>query len=78
VSVPRENETLAGEEIQVVMTPAIQGPFREWLRSRGLHLFQIPVEDDLPTYGIGIGTLGGNAKNAAPEGAAPPASAGPG
>lgn len=42
-------------EIQVVMTPGIQEPFREWLASRGLHLFPIPVEDDLPTYGIGIG-----------------------
>ena len=39
--------------IQVVMPPAIQGPFREWLRSRGLSLYPIPVEDDLPTFGIG-------------------------
>lgn len=42
-------------EIQVVMMTAIQGPFREWLASRGLYLFPIPVEDDLPTYGIGVG-----------------------
>lgn len=41
-------------EIQVVMTPGIQGHFREWLAARGLYLFPIPVEDDLPTYGIGI------------------------
>jgi hypothetical protein len=41
-------------EIQVVMTPGIQEPFREWLASRGLYLFRLPVEDDLPTYGIGI------------------------
>ena len=40
--------------IQVVMSPAIQAPFREWLRSRGLDLFPIPVEDDLPTFSIGI------------------------
>lgn len=42
-------------EIQVVMTPGIQAPFREWLSSRGLYLFPIPVGDDLPTYGIGVG-----------------------
>jgi hypothetical protein len=37
---------------QVVVPPALQGPLREWLASRGLELFAIPVEDDLPTYGI--------------------------
>ena len=41
--------------IQVVVTPAVQEPLREWLASRGLYLYQIPVEDDLPTYGIGVG-----------------------
>lgn len=41
--------------IQVVMMPGIQAPFRAWLASRGLHLFPIPVEGDLPTYGIGVG-----------------------
>jgi hypothetical protein len=41
--------------IQVVMPPGIQGAFRDWLASRGLYLFQLPVEDDLPTYGIGVG-----------------------
>jgi hypothetical protein len=40
--------------IQVVMTPATQGPFREWLASRGLFLYSIPVVDDLPTYGVGV------------------------
>ena len=42
--------------IQVVMTSGIQETFRQWLASRGRHLFPIPVsDDDLPTYGIGIG-----------------------
>jgi hypothetical protein len=41
--------------IQVVMIPEIQGPFREWLTSRGLYLYPIPVEgDNLPVFGIGI------------------------
>ena len=38
--------------IQVVVPPPIQAPLREWLASRGLHLYPIPVEDDLPTYGV--------------------------
>ena len=42
------------EVIQVVITEAMQGPLREWLASRNQYLFPIPVEDDLPTYGIGI------------------------
>jgi hypothetical protein len=41
-------------EIQVVLPPSVQGPFREWLASRGLYLYEIPVEDGLPTYGIGV------------------------
>jgi hypothetical protein len=45
----------AGDEvIQVVVPPALQAPLREWLASRGLYLFRIPVEDDLPTFGIGL------------------------
>jgi hypothetical protein len=57
-TVPDEPDIVMGDDygaIQVVMPPAIQEPFREWLASRGLNLFPIPVEDDLPTYGIGIG-----------------------
>jgi hypothetical protein len=44
-------------EIQVVLTDAIQEPFRRWLAARGLYLFRIPglSDDDLPAYGIGIG-----------------------
>jgi hypothetical protein len=38
---------------QVIVPPSIQEPLREWLASRGLNLYQIPVEDDLPTYGVG-------------------------
>lgn len=47
---------MSEEIIQVVMPEAIQGPFNRWLAARGLHLFPMPieVEDDLPTYGIGI------------------------
>jgi hypothetical protein len=47
----------AGDEvIQVVFTKAMQAPLREWLASRGLYLFRIPVEDEdgLPTFGIGL------------------------
>jgi hypothetical protein len=41
-------------EIQVVVLPVLQEPFREWLASRRLYLYQIPgKDDDLPTYGIG-------------------------
>ena len=39
-------------EIQVVVPTEIQDSLRQWLASRGLVLFPIPVEDDLPTYGI--------------------------
>jgi hypothetical protein len=39
--------------IQVIVPPSIQQALREWLSSRGLNLYPIPVEDDLPTYGIG-------------------------
>lgn len=45
-------------EIQVVLTEAIQPAFKRWLADHDLHLFRIPGlsdEDDLPTYGIGIG-----------------------
>ena len=40
--------------IQVVVPPSVQEPLKEWLASRGLNLYPIPVEDDLPTYGIGV------------------------
>ena len=43
----------SGGVIQVAMAPFIQDAFREWLDSRGLYLFPIPVADDLPTFGIG-------------------------
>ena len=39
-------------EIQVVVPSVLQGPLREWLRSRDLYLFPIPVEHDIPTFGI--------------------------
>jgi hypothetical protein len=40
--------------IQIIVPPPMQEPLRQWLASRGLGLFQIPVEDDLPTYGVGL------------------------
>ncbi len=40
--------------IQVIVPPRLQQPLRDWLSSRGLNLFPIPVKDDLPTYGIGM------------------------
>ena len=46
--------SVGDEVIQVVVIEAMQGPLREWLASRGLYLYQIPVEDDLPTFGIGF------------------------
>ena len=42
------------EVIQVVVTEGMQGPLSEWLAARGQYLYPIPVEDDLPTYGIGV------------------------
>jgi len=48
VSTPRE-------EIQVVFVLVLQGPLREWLASRGLHLTQIAAgKGDLPTYVVGF------------------------
>jgi hypothetical protein len=42
------------EEIQVVFLPALIPALEAWLHSRGLYLFKMPIEDDLPTYGIGF------------------------
>ncbi len=39
-------------EFQVVMPGDMKQPLINWLAARGLGLFPIPVEDDLPTYGI--------------------------
>jgi hypothetical protein len=47
----REDEPVP--EIQVFVPVAAQQPLREWLASQGWELFPIPVEDDLPTFGIG-------------------------
>lgn len=41
---------------QVVLTATTFDWFQRILRARGLYLFPIPInEDDLPTYGVGIG-----------------------
>jgi hypothetical protein len=45
--------TLHGD-IQVIVPDVLQDALRAWLESRGLHLFPIPIENDLPTYGIGV------------------------
>ena len=45
-------EDLRIPEIQVIMPGSVQYLFREWLTSSGYSLYKIPVEDDLPTYGI--------------------------
>lgn len=42
------------DDIQVVVPGPLQSALRAWLESRGLYLFPIPVEDDLPTFGIGV------------------------
>jgi hypothetical protein len=44
--------------IQVIVLSSLQGPLREWLSSRSLYLYQIPVQNDLPTYGIGLAETG--------------------
>jgi hypothetical protein len=41
------------DEFQVVMVGSMREPLTEWLRGRGMYLYPIPVEDDLPTFGIG-------------------------
>ena len=43
--------------IQVVVPPAVQAALREWLASKGLILFRIPGEGDLPTYGVAVEQL---------------------
>ena len=44
----------APEVIQIVVSAAYRQQLEEWLVSRGLCLFPIPVEGDLPTYGISV------------------------
>ena len=40
--------------LKVVVQPAVQAALREWIASKGLILFRIPGEGDLPTYGMGL------------------------
>lgn len=42
--------------IEVVFAfPALIAAFEQWLASRGLYLFPIPVDpDNLPAYGVGV------------------------
>lgn len=46
--------------IEVVMAyPEFIQAFEEWLSSRNLHLFPIPVDgDNLPCYGVGVVNFG--------------------
>ena len=49
MSVPRE-------DIQVIFLPVLQGPLREWLEGKGLHLIEIASRSsELPTYVVGLG-----------------------
>jgi len=41
--------------IQVMMTPEVEGPFREWLALARAAAVPDPVEDDLPTFGVAPG-----------------------
>jgi hypothetical protein len=41
---------------QVVMHDVMRERFEQWLAARRMYLYPIPVEDDLPTFGIGIRT----------------------
>lgn len=56
---PGMAESGDGQAMQVVMTPEVFELFREWVdRELGGHVFRIPGlqdDDDLPSYGIGIG-----------------------
>ncbi|MEZ0077381.1 hypothetical protein [Planotetraspora sp. GP83] len=48
---------MGDDVIQVCIHPVLRAPLEQWLADRGLHLFRMPdFPDDLPTYGIGIGT----------------------
>lgn len=38
--------------VQVVMSAEMLARVEAWLKSSGLHLYPIPVKDDLPTYGV--------------------------
>jgi hypothetical protein len=50
---------MSEEPIQVLLPPALRGPFEEWLHRRNLELVPLEAagpaqEDDLPTYFIGL------------------------
>jgi hypothetical protein len=44
---------------QVVMSDVMKPGFRAWLEARDLIMYVIPVDDDLPTFGIGRKRLEG-------------------
>jgi hypothetical protein len=37
---------------QVVMSDVMKPGFKAWLEARDMHLYVIPVVDDLPTFGV--------------------------
>lgn len=41
-------------EFQVIFLDTLREDLEAWLSARSFYLFPIPIEDDLPTYGIGI------------------------
>jgi hypothetical protein len=38
--------------VQVVMHDFMLEPFRAWLQSKRLDVFEMPLDDGIPTYGI--------------------------
>ena len=52
-ALPRTLPPVAPDDVvQIVATPPFRRLLNRWLDKQGLVLFRIPVEDDLPTYGI--------------------------
>jgi hypothetical protein len=48
--------------VQVVMSAGMLARVDAWLKGSGLHLFPIPVTDDLPTYGITAAAIVGDGR----------------
>lgn len=55
------------ETVQVVMSPPLVEAFDRWLADRGLARFPMPVEDDLPTFGVWMPHLPGAEPQAEPN-----------
>lgn len=46
------------EVVQVVMHELMLPWLKRMLDERGMHLYKMPIGDDLPTYGVGLGPEG--------------------